>query len=51
MMEYIDQIEKYLRGKMSLEEENSFKKSLKTDAYLRSYAFIMAFLLKAQKLR
>ena len=49
MMENIDQIEKYLRGQMSLEEESSFKKSLTTDTHLRSYAFIMAFILKVQK--
>lgn len=51
MEEYINQIEKFLRGQMSLEEESSFKKSLTTDAYLHSYAFIMAFILKAQKTR
>ena len=49
MENLIDQIEKYLRGQMSLEEESSFKKLLTTNAHLRSYAFIMAFLFKAQK--
>ena len=48
MREYINQIEKFLRGQMSQEEEGSFTKSLMTDAHLRSYAFIMAFILKAQ---
>jgi len=51
MEEYINQIEKYLRGQMSEEEEGAFKASLTTDAYLHSYAFIMAFILKARKLR
>ncbi len=51
MEEYIDQIEKFLRGQMSQEEESAFKKSLTKDAHLRSYAFIMTFILKAQKLR
>ena len=48
MKNYIDQIEKYLRGQMSLEEEGAFKTSLKTDANLRSYAFIIAYMLKNQ---
>ena len=47
MEEYINQIEKFLRGQMSLEEESLFKTSLKTDAHLRLYAFIMAYMLKA----
>lgn len=50
MKKYIDQIEKFLRGQMSLEEENMFKKSLVTDTHLRLYAFIMAYMLKEQKL-
>lgn len=49
MKENINQIEKYLRGHMNLEEESSFKKLLTTNAHLRSYASIMAFILKAQK--
>ena len=49
MKEYIDQIEKYLRGRMNQEEESLFKTSLKTDAHLRLYAFIMAYMLKEQK--
>ncbi|MBO7098461.1 MAG: hypothetical protein J6W21_01185 [Bacteroidaceae bacterium] len=51
MEDYIDQIEKFLRGQMNQEEEGVFKKSLITGAHLRSYAFIMAFILKARKLR
>ena len=49
MESYIEQIEKFLRGQMSQEEESSFKKSLTTDTHLRSYAFIIAFILKEQK--
>lgn len=49
MEDYIEQIEKFLRGQMSQAEEGSFKKSLMTYAHLRSYAFIVAFIMKAQK--
>lgn len=49
MTEYIDQIEKFLRGQMSQEEEVTFKSSLATDANLRLYAFIVAYMLKRQK--
>lgn len=49
MTEYIDQIEKFLRGQMSQEEESKFKASLTKDARLRSYAFIVAFMLRKQK--
>ena len=49
MTEYINQIEKFLRGQMSQEEEGTFKTSLKTDARLRSIVFIVTFILKAQK--
>lgn len=49
MEEYIESIEKFLRGQMSQEEENVFKKSLMSDAYMRACAFIMTFIMKAQK--
>ena len=49
MKEYIDQIEKFLRGQMSLEEEDVFKKSLTTDVHLRLYAFILSYMMKKQK--
>jgi hypothetical protein len=49
MEKYINQIEKYLRGQLSQEEEDLFKKSLATDTYLRLYAFIMAYMMKKQK--
>ncbi len=49
MEEYINQIEKYLKGQMSQKEEGVFKKSLTTDAHLRSYAFIMVLMLIQQK--
>ena len=48
MENYINQIEKYLRGQMSQEEEGVFIPSLKTIAHLRSLAFIIAFMMKAQ---
>lgn len=49
MEEYINQIEKFLRGQMNKEEEGVFKASLTTDAHLRSYAFIFAIIMKTQK--
>lgn len=49
MDNYIDQIEKFLRGQMSQEEEDMFKKSLATDAHLCSFAFILAYILRMQK--
>lgn len=50
MMEYIDQIEKFLKGQMSQQEEGMFKKSLTTDANLRLYAFIVTYVLRKQKM-
>lgn len=49
MEEYINQIEKFLRGQMSLEEVCIFKKMLTTDDYLRSYAFIITIMMEEQK--
>lgn len=50
MEEYIDQIEKFLRGQMSQEEERAFMKSLTRDANLRQYAFIVTYVLRKQKM-
>ena len=49
MTEYIELIEKFLKGQLSQEEEGMLKAMLKTDARLRSSAFIVTFMLKAQK--
>jgi len=49
MEEYIDQIEKFLRGQMNCEEEDMFKTSLTTDAHLSFYAFILTYMLRKQK--
>ena len=49
MEEYIDLVEKFLRGQMSLSEEASFKASLDSDKILRSFAFIVAYMMKRQK--
>ncbi len=49
MMDFINQIEKFLRGQMSEKEEVFFKTSLTTDEHLRSQAFIVAYILKKQK--
>ena len=48
MEEYIESIEKYLRGQMNKKEESAFKTSLKTDARLHSFTFIVAYLLKSK---
>ena len=49
MEEYIDQIEKFLRGQMNRKEEDIFKTALTTDACLRFYAFILTYMLRKQK--
>lgn len=49
MEEYVDKIEKFLRGQMSQGEEVIFKTSLETDVCLRSLAFTVAYLLRKQK--
>lgn len=49
MEEYIELIEKFLRGQMSLEEEDIFKASLNTVTQLRSLAFIVAYFVQKQK--
>jgi len=49
MENYIEQIEKYLRGQMNQEEEGVFKISLTTDEHLRSLAFILVNMLRMQK--
>ena len=46
MEEYIDLVEKFLRGQMSLSEEASFKASLDSDKILRSFALLLAVMLK-----
>lgn len=45
----IEQIEKFLMGQMGQEEEMAFKSSLKTDACLSSYAFIVSNMLRWKK--
>ena len=50
MTEYIDQIEKFLRGQMSKEEESVFKTSLSTDEHLQSFAFVVAHILRAHQI-
>ena len=49
MMEYVDQIEKFLRGQMSQREEMIFRASLITNPRFRLYAFIMAIMLRKYK--
>ena len=45
----IEKIEKFLRGQMNQKEEMAFKSSLKTDACLSSYAFIVSNMLRWKK--
>ena len=49
MEDYIDQIEKFLRGQMIQEEEGAFKTLLTTDAQYQSLVFIVTYILKQQK--
>ena len=46
MEDYVEQIEKFLRGNMSKEEEHQFKTSVKVNPRLRLYAFIVAIMLR-----
>ena len=46
MEDYIDQIEKFLKGKMTMREETSFKVALGKDKTLRSLAFLLAILFR-----
>ena len=48
MEDYIDYIEKFLRGQMN-QEEVTFKALLSTNKNLRSYAFIVACMLRGMK--
>ena len=49
MKEYVNQIEKFLRGDMNLSEETTFKIALGEDAKLYSFAFLLVTLLKNQE--
>ena len=49
MEEYIELIEKFLRGQMDQKEEDAFKTWLKTNEHLRLCALIVAYMLKRQK--
>ena len=49
MEEYIDQIEKFLRGQMSQEEEGLFKALLTTDEHLKSLSFLVVYMLRVKK--
>ena len=46
MEEYTEQIEKFLRGQMSQQEEKSFKEEFSTNGQLRSFAIAMALIVK-----
>ena len=49
MEEYIELIERFLRGQMSLKEEGIFNASLRGDANLRSCAYMVVYMLRSQK--
>ena len=49
MEEYINQIEKYLSGQMSRQEETSFIASLASNGCLRSLALIVVIVLRQKK--
>ena len=46
-MLYIDLIDDYLRGRMSLKEEQNFLQTCKSDPVLREEAISMAYLYKS----
>ena len=47
MEEYIDRIEKFLRGQMTQQEEVNFKEDLSKNAQLHSQALSLALILKS----
>ena len=47
MEEYIDRIEKFLRGQMNQQEEAAFKVALSSNDRFRSLARIMTLVLRA----
>lgn len=49
MERIIDQIEKFLRGQMSQEEEWLFRASLATNAHFHSLSFLVVYILRMQK--
>lgn len=49
MEDYTDYIEKFLRGQMNQQEEVTFKALLSINKNLRSFAFIVAYMLRRQK--
>lgn len=49
MEECINQIEKFLRGQMSQQEENTFEESVKSNEQLRSFALIVALMVKSRR--
>lgn len=49
MKDYINKIEKYLRGQMSQEEEARFEEKVKSNALVRFQAGFMAMLIRRIK--
>lgn len=49
MEEYIDQIEQFLRGQMTKQEEIVFKSSLISNIDMRLFAFIVAYILRTSQ--
>ena len=49
MEDYVDQIEKFLRGQMSLQDEAAFKASLGADESLCLLAFIVTVMMRREK--
>ncbi len=47
MEEYIDKIDRFLRGQMTEKEEQNFKNELPTNSHLHSFALLIASILKA----
>jgi len=49
MEKYVIQIEQFLRGQMSQEEEGAFKTSLMSNETQHSLAYIVTFILKKSR--
>ena len=51
MEDYIEQIERFLIGQMTEQEEHSFNTLLRGDFHLRSLAFLLVNILRSQNYR
>ena len=51
MKDYTNKIEKYLRGKMNLQEEDAFIKDIKSNKRMGLQSYIIAKIIKSVRLK